>query len=114
MYGFYAAKTGDWELASRNFKRCLELEPRNTMALMNLGAFYARNKQPAEALEQFKTLLQVSPDHAAGHLMIADLYVRFLDAPDKALDHFERFLALAPGHPRAKKVREIVRDLKNR
>jgi tetratricopeptide (TPR) repeat protein len=61
--GFAYAAQEQYDLAIRNYKEALKLQPKYTIALNNLGFAYERKKLSTQALETYDTLLQLEPDN---------------------------------------------------
>ena len=78
-----------------HFRRALELDPRNMEALEYVAAAHFRQKRYREALDLYRTLLEIDPDRAATHADIgATLY--FLGRTEEAIRNLERALSLDP------------------
>ena len=76
-------------------RRALELEPRHREALKYLAGSYFKQKRHQEALDLYRTLLEVDPKDANTHFNIgASLY--YLGQSEAALRSFKRALSLDP------------------
>lgn len=88
-------------------ERCLEIDPRDTGALVHLGICLTRMNAPAAALQHFERALAIDPGETAAMVNRATALLA-LDAPDDALDSVEKALAVHPEHPEALNVRGNV------
>ena len=97
-----------------HFRRALKLDPHNMEALEYVAASHFRQKRYRQALELYRTLLEIDPDKATTHANIgATLY--YLDRTEEAIRSLERALALDPSLDSARtnleKIRKRVRQL---
>ncbi|MDE2667811.1 MAG: tetratricopeptide repeat protein [Acidobacteriota bacterium] len=83
------------EEAEENYRRVLELNPRNREALKYLATSYFNRKSYGEALDLYRRLAEVEPDNAKTHNNIgATLY--YLGRPEAAVRSFKQALSLDP------------------
>jgi len=94
------AQTATWRTSETLFHRALEVNPRNYLAMNDLGVYYEEKGRHAEASEMFSRALGVSSKQS-------DLYnnmgtVLFLQGKnDEALEYFKKSVDLNPYNPRA-------------
>ena len=113
----WARPCGSWDgpnRGRRTFGRALQLNPRNMEELKQLARSHFRRKRYRQALDLFRTLLEIDPDVASTHANIgATLY--YLDRSEEAIQSLERALALDPSLDSARtnleKIRKRVRQL---
>jgi tetratricopeptide (TPR) repeat protein len=77
----------------------------------NLGNIYKAARQYTRAETEFLKALKMNPDDAALHYNLGILYDDNLDNGQKARQHYERFLELAPNDPDAPNVVMWLKDL---
>lgn len=63
---FYFTKLNDSDSAEPILRKALELDPKNDVALYNLGLLLHKQKSLQEALEIFRKLIKYHPKHGAG------------------------------------------------
>ena len=81
--------------AEDNYRRVLELDPRNREALKYLATSYFNRKSYREALDLYRKLAEVEPDNAKTHNNIgATLY--YLGRSEAAIGRFRHALSLDP------------------
>jgi len=78
-----------------NMKKVLELNPRNSHALLVLGIQYEHLQRTDEALELFRKVVEIDPDDPHGHYYVGTILA---DRDDKegAVRHLRRALQLQP------------------
>ena len=72
------------------------------------GVLYVHQKKNEEAVQELEQFLEKRPSHGYAHYY-AGLAHSALRKNDRMLLHFERFLALHPNAPEARKVRSVLR-----
>ena len=81
--------------AEENYRRALELDPRNTGALGNLGGLCFSRKRYQEALDLYRKLAEVDPEDGKAHQNIG-VTLYYLGRPEAAIRSFEQALSLDP------------------
>lgn len=81
-----------YDLAVRNFKRAIELDPKLPSAYNGLGAAYKKAGRIDDAIFIWEKALELKPDYA---FPLYNLGVAYLDKGDKgkALEYFEKYKA---------------------
>ncbi len=110
-WGNFAGEAEQWEQAIQHYRSCLELNEFEQDALLNLGVVYAKTGAYTQALDELERLLAVNPDHPEGLLYAGLVKQRYLDDPEGAREYYDRFLEVAPRHPRADRVRQMRGNL---
>lgn len=109
--GILYFRTGRTAEAIKALERAIELNPR--AAYYNELGMVHRTEGRFDAAEQaYQRALELDPDYAYAHLNLGILYDIYLQQPDRALPHYERYRALAPGE--AGTVDKWIADLKRR
>jgi tetratricopeptide (TPR) repeat protein len=77
------------------FKAALEVSPANAIAGNELGIVERRLGKFAEAEAAYQRTIAAEPNYAPAHLNLGVLYDLYLAEPQKALEQFERYIAIA-------------------
>ena len=103
---------GEADRAIATYRKGLKLAPNDDQLLYNLAVSLSSRQQYDEARELLKRELRVRPDHASGHLGLAQIFAaqNFRAA---AIAEYLRFLALEPQGPRSKPAAEALLGLLN-
>ena len=96
--GTLCYEDGDWRGAAAEFRRAVELAPRNPLAHFNLGSVLDDLGQSQEAAEHLEEALRLAPGFADAHYNLARVSEK-LGEPAKARQHWRRYLELDPGSP---------------
>lgn len=93
-YAILQDRLGQYELAEHHYKLATELDPKNSEAANNYGAFLCRNQREAESEQHFldamKNPLYKTPEFA---LTNAAICLMKIDQNEKAQDYLGRALA---------------------
>ena len=81
--------------AEAAFKSALEHNPANAVAGNELGIVERRLGKFAEAEAAYQGTIAAEPNFAPAHLNLGVLYDLYLGQPQKALDEFERYIAIS-------------------
>jgi tetratricopeptide (TPR) repeat protein len=81
--------------AETAFKAVLEMKPTNAVAGNELGIVERRLGKFAEAEAAYQRTIAAEPNYAPAYLNLGVLYDLYLAQPQKALDEFERYIAIA-------------------
>jgi len=81
--------------AQSAFAAVLEHNPGNSVAANELGITDRKLGQFKAAEASYLKALAAEPDYAAAHLNLGVLYDLYLGEPQKALEEFERYVAIA-------------------
>jgi tetratricopeptide (TPR) repeat protein len=98
-------KKGNLRSAVKEFERVLRLDPKHTLAYLNLGTLYRKEeiKNLDKAFAYYKKALECDPDNELIHLSIADLYVEY-GWFRQAKDRYRSVLKLDPKNLHALKA----------
>ncbi len=77
----------------------------------NLGTIFLNNKQYKEAIKEYERVLELRPNDPETHYNLGVLYDDFLKDREKALYHYQKYLAINPKAPDAKKVETYILSL---
>ncbi|HMD75288.1 MAG TPA: tetratricopeptide repeat protein, partial [Steroidobacteraceae bacterium] len=81
--------------AESAFKAVLAHNPANVVAGNELGIVERRLGKFSDAEAAYLGVIEAEPDYAAAHLNLGVLYDLYLGQPQKALEQFERYVAIA-------------------
>lgn len=110
--GILHAKAGRLDEAEKSIRGAVERNANNAAAFNQLGIVYRKLGRFKEADEAYQRALQVDPNYALAYLNLGVLCDLYLQQPQRALEAYERYLALA-ATPDAK-VSNWVTELKKR
>jgi tetratricopeptide (TPR) repeat protein len=116
----------DYQQAEMAFERAATLEsdnPDNWIDLAKARREFGRSLQPTQgergntmlraSVDAYLRALKIQPDMASAHVGLGQTY-SFLNDRTKAVDHFRRVVALAPGSPEARLAEEHLSQLVGR
>lgn len=93
------------------YRRALAARPQSVALRNNLGETYRAAGQAQNARREFEAILKTQPGYAPAHYGLALLYDDQLADRDRAIEHYRRYLALAPDAPDAERVRAWLRRI---
>lgn len=94
--------------AERAFRHALEIDPGYRDATLNLAMALHHEGKAGEAVELLQGLLTSGSPRPEVHLELGDLYWSELDDHALARKHYRAFLKMAPRHPDAPRVRNLL------
>lgn len=77
----------------------------------NLGTIFLNNKQYKEAITEYERVLELRPSDPDTHYNLGVLYDDYLKDREKALHHYQKYLAINPRSPDAKKIETYILSL---
>ena len=77
------------------FRRVLEQTPGHPVASNQLGLLLRQQGRFSEAQQAYENALQTEPEYLLAHRNIGILYDLYLQKPEKALYHYQRYQSLA-------------------
>ena len=77
----------------------------------NLGTIFLKNKQYKEAIQEYERVLELRPADSDTHYNLGVLYDDYLKDREKALYHYQKYLAVNPKSPDAKKIETYILSL---
>ncbi len=80
--------------AVQALEQAINLNPNLAAAHNELGIIHREAGRLAQAEVAYKNALSADPDYAIAHRNIGVLYDLYLANPDKALEHYQRFIEL--------------------
>ncbi|MCH9007311.1 tetratricopeptide repeat protein, partial [candidate division KSB1 bacterium] len=82
--GFIRRRQGKWEQAAVQLERAVELDPRHSGWLRNLGEIYLYMRRYAQAERYFDRTISVSPDIPIAYVFKVQLYLSWLGSTERA------------------------------
>lgn len=110
-YATSLKKLGNNDDAESVFKLALNLNPKDSEVLFNLGNLYNAENKLEQARNKYLEALQIRPDFAEAHYNVGLVFSKLGDTP-KAVSHLEKFLQLSPNARNAETIRAYVQKLK--
>ena len=77
----------------------------------NLGTIFLQNKRYQEAIREYERVLELMPNDPETHYNLGVLYDDYFKDREKALYHYQKYLAINPKAPDSKKVESYVLNL---
>lgn len=74
----------------------------------NLGTIFLQNKRHKEAIQEYERVLELMPNDPETHYNLGILYDDYFKDREKALFHYQKYLAVNPKAPDAKKVETYI------
>ena len=112
--GLLAARNGDSEAASGYFKLATSICATCAPAWNQLGILHREHGRFAEAEEAYRQALASDPDYALAHYNLGVLYDLYQGRHAAAVEHYERYVALAGGSGDTRQVDRWIADLRRR
>ena len=94
--GLISFRRGDLDRAQQAAEKALELQPEITVAEYLLGLIAHKKNDAPKALTHYLAELEKDEQHAHSHYNLALLYDTYYQDLDKAIFHYQRYLALIP------------------
>lgn len=110
--GILQVKAGRFEDAEKTLRGAVERNADNAQAFNQLGIVYRKLGRFKDADSAYQRAVQIDPNYAIAYLNLGVLCDLYLQQPQRALEAYERYLALA-GAP-DEKVNGWVTELKKR
>lgn len=98
--------------AIASLQQAVKLNPDRAVFYNELGMVYRREGKFDDALRQYNKALALDPNYAYAHLNVGILYDIYLQQPDKALPHYERYRDIVPSEAGA--VAKWIADIQQR
>jgi tetratricopeptide (TPR) repeat protein len=100
-----ARDSGQLGLALAAYEGALGVKPDAADARYNFALALRAGGFTLDAADQLQQMLRARPDEVRLHLSLGNLYSQNLRENAKARNHYQRVLALQPGHPEAERIR---------
>jgi tetratricopeptide (TPR) repeat protein len=108
--GLASAEAGNLGAALPAYEYALVIQPGSADARYNFALALKQANCVADSVNELEKLLASHPDQARAHLALGNLYAQSLHQPDKAREHYLKFLELDPRGSQATAVGYWLRD----
>ncbi len=108
--GLKAYMSGNYELAIKEFKRSIEINPSNPVPYSNIGYIYYDIGDMKRAYEYHRKAIDIDPNHANSHYGLALVYKAWKDY-DRAGFHWKEYLRIEPSGYYSRKAKEELKGL---
>jgi Flp pilus assembly protein TadD len=92
-----ALEVEDFPEAEEHLRRILQVDGKNAAAHLNLGIAYKGQGQYDKAMQEYDEAEKLNPELAAVHLNRAVILHRVKDAPERAVELYKKYIAMAGG-----------------
>jgi len=100
----------DFGLAERHYRRAIEADARYALAYFDLGNVLDETGRVLEAVQTYKTALQLAPTYADAHYNLALAFEK-LHEPRKALKHWQAYIKLDTSGPWSVHARSQIKRI---
>jgi tetratricopeptide (TPR) repeat protein len=83
-----------YDLAIGSFRKAIDLNPSNKLALNNMGVAYMEKKDYTTAADKFKKVLELDPTYEMAVLNLGIIYDEHIVDKEQALKYYDRYLEL--------------------
>ncbi len=87
---------GYFEGAERAFKKCVAINPENYKMLINLAGVEIILGKIESGRVLYEKALEIEPDDPVAHKNLGTIYAKYLNNPQKAIEHYRKYLEIAP------------------
>jgi tetratricopeptide (TPR) repeat protein len=93
--GFVHEQEGQYEQATADYLRAIELEPTYGDAWRRLGKVYQNSNQPARALDAYQKAIEVEPNYWRNYQDLGTFYY-YRDEFEEAIQQYKKLVQVAP------------------
>ncbi len=98
--GILAAREGNYDLAIQYFQHVLQIDPKHSIALQNLGSAYRQKKDWPQAKSALESALALNADDPEANYSLGMVYAQENDT-ERAYDYLQKAIASRPAYPEA-------------
>lgn len=106
-----AIENKDLDTADALINQAAEMDGGNADIPFNRGLMKASRKEYAESVKDLELAIQKNPENAYAHYY-AGLSYNAMKRPDKMIEHFQKFVKLAPDAPEKARVQSILKTVR--
>ena len=110
-YATTLKRMGNLAKAEAVLKLSLELNPKDTDLLFNLGNLYNKQNQLPRAKQAYEEAIAIKPNFAEAHYNLGLVYAK-LGSSDTAVSHLQTYLELTPQAKNHQAIRSYIQRLK--
>ena len=96
QFGTFLLERHDMEEAARAFEQAVRFNPKDLVSLINLSGLELAKGRVERSRVLLESALAVYPDDPAAHKNLGIIYAEHLKDPSKAVQHYKRYLEIAP------------------
>lgn len=94
--------------ASQQFDFAVMKDPKDLVARNNLAFCYMRMRKYDKAIENYETTIKLDPNNEVALANLGEIYAKHENDREKALEYYQRFLALAPDSNLAPTIKSYI------
>ncbi|MGB9512262.1 MAG: tetratricopeptide repeat protein [Candidatus Acidiferrum sp.] len=98
--GILAVREGNYDRAIQYFQTALQIDPKHSIALQNLGSAYRQKKDWPQAKSTLERALALNPDDPEANYSLGMVYAQQND-PEYAYEYLRKAIAARPAYPEA-------------
>lgn len=103
--GVIAHRMHNYSVALPRYELALAIQPESIDARYNFALALKASGYPADAADELRKILVISPDEVRAHLALANLCAQSLHDTAQAREHYLKVLELQPDNPQASDIR---------
>ncbi|MBI3882015.1 MAG: tetratricopeptide repeat protein [Verrucomicrobia bacterium] len=103
--GLAAFEAGHLGRSLSAYENALSIKPTDINTRYNFALALQKAGHPRDAGNELEKILAANTGEVRAHLTLAQLYAQTLQDKARARDHYEKVLALEPGHPQATAIK---------
>ena len=101
---------GRYEEALSHWEAAVAADPTDPRSYNNLGSAYKALADFEAAVQSWKKATELDSTHATAYFNLGLIYLNHLNLPQDARRSLSRVLELAPDHPRAAEIRQVLAE----
>ena len=101
----------NWTAAARELDKASSLDAENQEVRLYRGSLHLARKDYKAAVDTLSPYVTSNPDEAYGHYYLGLAHYG-MKRPDRTVQQFQKFLALAPDAPEAARVESLLRSIR--
>ncbi len=106
--------SGRFREAIAAYEKALELRPEDANVRVDMGTCYRNAGESERAAEEYRKALSFDPSNLQAHRNLGVVLAYDLGRTKEAIAELETYLRLSPDAPDAQKVRQAIKELRER
>ncbi|MBN1534639.1 MAG: tetratricopeptide repeat protein [Spirochaetes bacterium] len=102
-----------YDAANSMYKKALDLNPASAENYFRIGQIYYYKKDGLEAIDNFSKAFELDSSLKAAQFHIGLSYLMLQRDKEKTIEHWERFIAIAPEDPQYENIRRVIELLRD-
>ncbi len=111
QYLYKVLQQKETPLPSLSNRQLVPLRKELEDAHYDLGVMLQEQERFDDAIKEYEKVLQINSDDADAHYNLALIYDAHQNDPQRAIEHYQKYLELAPHDPQADGVRDSIQRL---